>query len=150
MQQSKTKHFMAYIVCCPYYNEGTTEIQLIASWGPLHPAHSVINVPIIAANAWISRMAEDMAGEWWMALIWNRGAWRSVHNANQTFLVPCIRCTDHLCDSCRLTGINPNFQINSDNELIQLYATGKFHYVYPNTFQEYWWYLHDYTALYMN
>ena len=27
------------------------------------PAHSVINVPIIAANDWISHRAEDMTGE---------------------------------------------------------------------------------------
>ena len=39
----------------------------------------------------------------------HRGAWRSFHNTDQTFLVPCIRCTDHLCDSCGLIGVNPHF-----------------------------------------
>ena len=39
----------------------------------------------------------------------NRGAWRSFHNTNQTFLAPCIRCADHLWASCGLTDVNPHF-----------------------------------------
>ena len=35
-------------------------------------------------------------------LLWNRSAWRSFHNIYQAFLAPCIRCTVHLCESCRL------------------------------------------------
>ena len=34
-------------------------------------------------------------------LLWNRGFWCS--------LTLCIRCTNHLCDSCDLTDVNPNF-----------------------------------------
>ena len=42
-------------------------------------------------------------------LLWNRGLWRSLNNTYPTFLTPCIRCTNHLCDSCGLTGVNPHF-----------------------------------------
>ena len=34
---------------------------------------------------------------------------RFFHNTYQTFLVPYIRSTDHLCDSCRLTDVSPHF-----------------------------------------
>ena len=55
-------------------------------------------------------------------LLWNRGVWCSFHNTYQTFLAPCIRCTNHLCDFCLLADVNPhittpegryNFKINS-------------------------------------
>ena len=39
----------------------------------------------------------------------NRGVWCSFHNTHQTFLVSCIPYTDHLCDSFRLTDVNPHF-----------------------------------------
>ena len=42
-------------------------------------------------------------------LLWNRGAWRSLNNTHLTFLDPCIRCTNHLCDSSDLTDVNPHF-----------------------------------------
>ena len=42
-------------------------------------------------------------------LLWNRDAWFSLNNTYQTFLAPCFRCTDHLCDSCALNGINQHF-----------------------------------------
>ena len=42
-------------------------------------------------------------------LRWNRGAWHSIHNIHQTFIAPCIRCTNHLCDVCRLIDVNPHF-----------------------------------------
>ena len=42
-------------------------------------------------------------------LRWNRCAWHSFHNTHQTFLAPCIRCIDHLCDSCRSIDVNPHF-----------------------------------------
>ena len=42
-------------------------------------------------------------------LLWNRGRWRSLNNAYPIFLTPCIRCTNHLCDSCDLTDVNPHF-----------------------------------------
>ena len=31
-------------------------------------------------------------------LFWNRGAWCSLNSTYQTFLTPCIRCSDHICD----------------------------------------------------
>ena len=42
-------------------------------------------------------------------LLWNRGGWRSLNITHLTFLDPCIRCTNHLCDSCDLTDVNPHF-----------------------------------------
>ena len=39
----------------------------------------------------------------------NRGVWCSLNNTYQTFLTLCIRCTDHLCDSCALSDINQHF-----------------------------------------
>ena len=39
--------------------------------------------------------------------LWNLCGWRSLNNTYQIFLAPCIRCTDHLCDSCGLTDVNP-------------------------------------------
>ena len=42
-------------------------------------------------------------------LLWNRGAWRSLNNTHLTFLDPCIRCTNNLCDSCDITDVNPHF-----------------------------------------
>ena len=41
--------------------------------------------------------------------LWNREAWRSLNNTWQTFLIPCIRCTNHLCDSSTLSDINQHF-----------------------------------------
>ena len=42
-------------------------------------------------------------------LLWNRGRWRSLNNTYPIFPTPCIRCTNHLCDSCDLTDVNPHF-----------------------------------------
>ena len=42
-------------------------------------------------------------------LLWNGGFWRSLNNTYPIFLTPCIRCTNHLCDSCDLTDVNPYF-----------------------------------------
>ena len=42
-------------------------------------------------------------------LLWNRGLWRSLNNTYPIFLTPCIRCTNHLCDSSDLTDVNPHF-----------------------------------------
>ena len=42
-------------------------------------------------------------------LHWNRGDWSSFHNTHQSFLALCIRCTNHLCDSCHLIDVNPHF-----------------------------------------
>ena len=42
-------------------------------------------------------------------LLWNKGLWRSSNNTYPIFLTPCIRCTNHLCDSCDLTDVNPHF-----------------------------------------
>ena len=42
-------------------------------------------------------------------LLWNRGFWCSLNNIYPIFLTPCIRCTNHLCDSCDLTDVNPHF-----------------------------------------
>ena len=42
-------------------------------------------------------------------LLWNQGLWRSLNNTYPIFLTPCIRCTNHLCDSCDLTDVNPHF-----------------------------------------
>ena len=42
-------------------------------------------------------------------LLWNRGFCRSLNNTHPIFLTPCIRCTNHLCDSCDLTDVNPLF-----------------------------------------
>ena len=42
-------------------------------------------------------------------LLWNRGRWRSLNNTYPIFLTPYIRCTNHLCDSCDLTDVNPHF-----------------------------------------
>ena len=41
-------------------------------------------------------------------LLWNRGLWRSLNNTYPIFLTPCIRCTNHLCDFCDLTDVNPH------------------------------------------
>ena len=41
-------------------------------------------------------------------LLWNQGLWRSLNNTYPTFLTLCIRCTNHLCDSCDLTDVNPH------------------------------------------
>ena len=42
-------------------------------------------------------------------LLWNRGLWSSLNNTYPIFLTPCIRCTNHICDSCDLTDVNPHF-----------------------------------------
>ena len=42
-------------------------------------------------------------------LLWNRGSWCSLNNTYTIFLTLCIRCTNHLCDSCDLTDVNPHF-----------------------------------------
>ena len=42
-------------------------------------------------------------------LLWNRGFCRSLNNTYPIFLTPCIRCTNHSCDSCDLTDVNPHF-----------------------------------------
>ena len=42
-------------------------------------------------------------------LLWNGRFWRSLNNTYPIFLTPCIRCTNHLCDSCDLTDVNPHF-----------------------------------------
>ena len=42
-------------------------------------------------------------------LLWNQGLWRSLNNTYPIFLTPCIRCTNHLCDSCDLTDVNRHF-----------------------------------------
>ena len=42
-------------------------------------------------------------------LLWNRGFCRSLNNTYPIFLTPCFRCTNHLCDSCDLTDVNPHF-----------------------------------------
>ena len=42
-------------------------------------------------------------------LLWNRGLWRSLKNTYLIFLTPCIRRTNHLCDPCDLTDVNPHF-----------------------------------------
>ena len=42
-------------------------------------------------------------------LLWNGGCWRSLINTYPIFLTPFIRCTNHLCDSCDLTDVNPHF-----------------------------------------
>ena len=56
-------------------------------------------------------------------LLWNQCACRFFHNTHQTFLAPCTQCTDHLCNSCHFTDVNPHFsapgcwyyfKINSD------------------------------------
>ena len=39
-------------------------------------------------------------------LLWNQGLWCSLNNTYPIFLTPCIRCTNHLCDSCDLTDVN--------------------------------------------
>ena len=42
-------------------------------------------------------------------LLWNRGFWRLLNNTYTIFLTPCIRCTNHLCDSYGLIDVNPHF-----------------------------------------
>ena len=42
-------------------------------------------------------------------LLRNRGFGHSSNNTYPIFLTPCIRCTNHLCDSCDLTNVNPHF-----------------------------------------
>ena len=42
-------------------------------------------------------------------LLWNRDFFCSLKNTHTIFLTPCIRCTNHLCDSCGLTDVNPHF-----------------------------------------
>ena len=42
-------------------------------------------------------------------LLWNRGLWRSLNNTCPILLTPCIRRTNHLCDSCDLTDNKPHF-----------------------------------------
>ena len=42
-------------------------------------------------------------------LLWNRGFWCSLNNTYPLFPTLCIRCTNHLCDSCDLTDVNPHF-----------------------------------------
>ena len=41
--------------------------------------------------------------------LWNRGFWRSLNNTYPIYLTPCIRCTNHLCDSYDLIDVNPHF-----------------------------------------
>ena len=42
-------------------------------------------------------------------LLWSRGFWRSLNNTYPIFLAPCIRCTNHLRNSCGLIDVNPHF-----------------------------------------
>ena len=42
-------------------------------------------------------------------LLWNQGLWHALNNTYPIFLTPCIRCTNHLCDSCDLTDVNRHF-----------------------------------------
>ena len=42
-------------------------------------------------------------------LLWNRRFWCALNNAYPIFLTPCIPWTNHLCDSCDLTDVNPHF-----------------------------------------
>ena len=42
-------------------------------------------------------------------LLLNRCAWHSFHNANKTIWGQDIRCINDLCDSWRLTDVNPHF-----------------------------------------
>ena len=42
-------------------------------------------------------------------LLWNRGFWCSLNNTYPILLTLCIRCTNHFCDSCDLTDVNPHF-----------------------------------------
>ena len=42
-------------------------------------------------------------------LLWNQGLWRSLNITYPIFLIPCIRCTNYLCDSCDLTDVNRHF-----------------------------------------
>ena len=42
-------------------------------------------------------------------LLWNQGFWRSLSNTYTIFLTPCIRCTNHVCDSFGLIDVNPHF-----------------------------------------
>ena len=42
-------------------------------------------------------------------LLWNWGFWCSLNSTYPTFLTLCIRCTNHLYDSCDLTDVNPHF-----------------------------------------
>ena len=44
--------------------------------------------------------------------LWNRRFWRSLNNTYPIFLTPCIRCTNHLCDSFDLTDVNPPFSLS--------------------------------------
>ena len=41
-------------------------------------------------------------------LLWNQGVWRLLKNTYTIFLTPCIRCTNHLCDSCSLIDVKPH------------------------------------------
>ena len=50
-------------------------------------------------------------------LLWNWGFWCSLNNTYPIFLT-CIRCTNHLCDSCDLTDVHPHF-ISSLLRMIQ-------------------------------
>ena len=42
-------------------------------------------------------------------LLWNRHVWCSLNTIYEAFLAPCIRCTDHLYDTCALRDINQHF-----------------------------------------
>ena len=42
-------------------------------------------------------------------LLRKRGFWCSLNNTYPIFMTLCIRCTNHLCDSCDLTDVNPHF-----------------------------------------
>ena len=65
-------------------------------------------------------------------LLWNRWAWRSLNNTYPIFVTPCIRCTNHLCDSCDLTDVNPHF-IPSGLRLIKnVYLLWRHRYVASN------------------
>ena len=46
----------------------------------------------------------------WVGIkLYKHSIWRSFNITYQTFMDPCIRHTDHLCDSCRFTDVIPHF-----------------------------------------
>ena len=72
------------------------------------PSHLFHHVPFMVYNVTIIIVKNIRY------LLWNRGAWCSLNNTYQTFLAPCIRCTDHLCDSCALSDINQHHYYNCE------------------------------------
>ena len=109
-----TSHLATCADCCRMVcwsesptKENLTKTSRYEKWWVSSGAHSEISghsncnsylmgiVYIIAKNIYYLRR--------------NRGAWHSFHNTHQTFLAPCIRCINHLCDSYRLVDVNPHF-----------------------------------------